>query len=356
MLWTRLMIRFYLPVLAVFLGLMLLAGDYGTYLPGGDQIAYVSSRDGGVWDVYVMDIQRRLSFNISGWFLRGWVRNRLPMWTPNGRELIFVTEFLRFRGMDIMILNPDVPSLRFLTDSPHDETAPAITAEPPYRLAYEFFNGRNWDIVVERIGHEDVWLAQQVQPFVDGRADDRMPRWSPDGETLAFISNRASIRSDIYLVDADGRNLRRLTRSMEVDEHMAWSPAGTHIAFVTGRDLNREIYLVNVASRAVTNLTRDPGGDYAPEWSPDGEWIAFVSTRDGDDEIYVMDASGDNLQQITHNRVYDSHPVWSPDGTRLLYVSEPSHIGEIMLYDLQTGHSRRLTHNLVDEWWPTWRP
>lgn len=355
MFWTRFTLRWTLYVLILLLGAALLAGDTGHNLPVGSQITYITNRDGSSWDIHLMDVERRLSFDLSGWFLNGHVRNRYPVWTSDGRELIFVTEFRRYRGMDIMMMNPSIPLLRFVTDSPHDETAPAVTPTGTKRIAYEFFNGHDWDIHVQRVGYEDIQLAQQGS-LISGSADDRMPRWSPDGSQLAFISNRASLRNDIYVVNADGRSLRRLTRSMDVQETIEWSPTGTHIAFVTPRDSNREIYIVNVETRAVTNLTRNPGGDYAPAWSPDGSQIAFVSIRDGDDDIYIMDASGNNVQKLTHNLVVDTSPVWSPDGSQILYTSESFFSAELFLYDLDTGIHHRLTYNLYDEWSPTWRP
>ena len=94
------------------------------------------------------------------------------------------------------------------------------------------------------------------------------PSWSHDGKRIAFASDRKGdlANIDIYVMDADGGNLRRLTEN--------------------------RIY------------------DWFPSWSPDGERIVFVSERDGNKEIYVMDADGGNLQRLTDNRHSDWFPSW----------------------------------------------
>ena len=88
----------------------------------------------------------------------------------------------------------------------------------------------------------------------------------------------------------------------------------TRIAFTSDRDGNSDIYVMNADGSDVTRLTENPGHDWRPDWSPDGQLIAFTSERDGDLDIYVMNADGSGVTQLTNNPGYDLDPAWSPGG------------------------------------------
>src|SRR5436190_24401421 len=92
------------------------------------------------------------------------------------------------------------------------------------------------------------------------------------------------------------------------------------IAFVTSRDGNAEIYVMNADGRGVTRLTDNPAVDQDPAWSPDGTRLAFASTRDGNDEIYVMNADGSDVTRLTTDPASDRFPAWC--GTRIAFQSD----------------------------------
>ena len=103
---------------------------------------------------------------------------------------------------------------------------------------------------------------------------------------------------------------------------MADVRAHAQIAFTSFRDGNREIYVMDADGSNLRNLTRNPALDYAPAWSPDGGQIAFTSDRDGNWEIYVMDAKGRNLRNLTKNASTDDAPSWSPNGEHIAFASK----------------------------------
>lgn len=127
--------------------------------------------------------------------------------------------------------------------------------------------------------------------------------WNPDGERIAFSSRRDG-DFEIYVMNADGTGLARLTDNDAADKHPAWSPDGQRIAFDSNRDGTWEIYVMNADGDGLARLTYDDADDGSfwalrPVWSPDGKRIAFHSKRDGNWEIYVMSAGGEPVRAST---------------------------------------------------------
>ncbi len=115
--------------------------------------------------------------------------------------------------------------------------------------------------------------------------------------------------AEIYVMDANGGNLRNLTQHPARDFRADWSPDGKQIAFISNRSKNPEIlvgdddiYVMDADGSNVRNLTQHPGLDGSPDWSPDGKQILFLSNRDGGINTYVMDADGQNVRRLTDYR------------------------------------------------------
>lgn len=144
------------------------------------------------------------------------------------------------------------------------------------------------------------------------------PCWSPDGKRLVAVSTTERL----FVVDADGKNLAQI---LQVDGSYChqpdWSPDGEWIAFATDRDGNIEIYKVRPDGTELTRLTRTPGVDAHPRWSPDGRWLSFTSNRDGNYDIFVMTADGSDVRPLTRHSATDDHAAWSPDGKSIAFVS-----------------------------------
>ena len=196
--------------------------------------------------------------------------------------------------------------------------------------------------------------------------DDQHPSWSPDGGRIVFASSRNGNR-EIYVMDTDGQNLQNLTNNPGADTHPSWSPDGEHIAFASSRGNNHwwetDIYVMDADGQNLQNLTNNPGADTHPSWSPDGERIALVSDRDGNSEIYVMNANGQNLRRLTNNPGDDHQPSWSPDGERIAFMSNRNEenvglIGnwEIYVMDADGQNLQNLTNNPGDDRHPSWSP
>lgn len=253
----------------------------------------------------------------------------------------------------------------------------------------------------------------------DGTATEQTPRWSPDGRQVVFASNRAHYSStaresgtpdlDIWIVNADGTNARRLTTDPAQDSDPAWTPDGTGVVFSSDRDSRGDLYLLTVATGATVRLTRhfvgraimpsvspapsrtafaaqtlrvgafwdfqvhvrdahgaivpvpSTAGACWPRWSPDGRRLAHV--RLGASERSTLEvrdsATLQSSKVLTVPGLWSYYPAWSPDMARLVFsVSPEHHEGEnwdLAVIDVATGQWTRLTQGAGNDRLPDWK-
>jgi Tol biopolymer transport system component len=189
--------------------------------------------------------------------------------------------------------------------------------------------------------------------------EDSSPDWSPDGSQIAFISDRDDPQAgncfpdcmyQIYVINADGSGEHKLVDTESRALHPDWHPDGTKLSFDTEFNLEGDIYIVNTDGSGLQRLVQD--GFWA-DWSPDGTQLVFASKRDGNVEIYVADADGSNQRRLTDNRQLDYFPAWSPDGRRIAFTRLEKK--QIYVMDANGSNERQLTHQSNAEN-PSWSP
>ena len=204
-----------------------------------------------------------------------------------------------------------------LTDQAGSEYFPSLSPDGK-SFVYAAYASGNWDIYFQRVGGKN-----PINLTKDSPADDTQPASSPDGEHIAFRSEREG--GGIFVMGATGESVKRLTDS---GYNPTWSPEGKEIAFAdegvvkpSSRINSSKISAVDVSTGQRRIITKIDA--VQPNWSPHGNRIAYQGRRNGAQrDIWTIPAGGGEPVEVTNDAAMDWNPVWSPDGTYLYFVSD----------------------------------
>lgn len=172
---------------------------------------------------------------------------------------------------------------------------------------------------------------------------------------IAFISNRSGAK-ELFVMDADGENLRQLTHDKNLVLSPKWSADGKELTFISYAGANAHLFSLELPGlrRKVLSARENMNGPAA--WSPDGTRLATTLSIHGNPELYLLDRSGNILQRLTHYQGIDVSPSWSPDGRSLAFVSDRAGGPQIFILDVGSGQIRRLTFAGKYNSEPAWSP
>ena len=248
-----------------------------------------------------------------------------PSWSPNGKQIIFERDFPAEHA-GVYRINSDGSGLVALTPrkTPKGYVYEAVPSYAPNGRKVVFTRQRCFTTTCTGPhDHVEAWTMSakgtgrhRLTPYLaDGKKGDRYidyPAFSPNGKRVAFGKTTTGTAA-IYVINANGKGLTRLTPAATQNDHPRWSPDGTEIAYTTddqdtvrGKDPN--IVVMHANGTKPTLLTHYTGGGpeaYMDSWSPDGTMIVFHlkgTQPDGSqvDQLYTMSADGTNLRQLTH--------------------------------------------------------
>ncbi len=256
----------------------------------------------------------------------------------------------------------------------------------------------------EMIGKSYVGDPKILRTMVHRFADEIVYRVTGEkgiaSTRIAFVQDVGGGAKEIYLMDYDGFNPVLITGNRSINLSPRWSPDGNIIAYTSYRNNNPDLFVLDLRSGRRTPISKTPGLNVAPSWSPDGQWlvlaksggggtnlylmrpdgsgekrltfgsgisisasfspngqqIAFVSDQGGSPQIYVMDVSGSNVQRLTFRGNYNVSPRWSPRGDKIAYVSREGGVMDIWVMDPNGGNQQRLTDGKSLNEDPSWTP
>ncbi|MCP4424179.1 MAG: linear amide C-N hydrolase [Chloroflexi bacterium] len=330
-----------------------------TWSPDGAQIAFASERDGD-FEIYAMNADglnlRRLTHEPGN--------DLEPNWSPDGSQIAFMV--YQAGKSDVYIMNTDGGGRRPLTDSEGDNYLPQWSPD-----------GGQIVFVSERDGNPEIYVmnadGSDQRRLTDNVGEDSYPSWSSDGRQITFYSERDGGR-ELYAMDADG-HFDRLSASsspqpLTYDNASVWvsdwSPDGNQIAFTSSRDGNREIYFMDIDGGNFRRLTDNNVLDGIPAWRPvvdqgraDGLSAAEAATLSSleqvdDYPLYTMRYDGAYNQREAvavagsswacslfaalgdeENMVYGRNFDWRYSPALLLFTDPPDGYASVSMVDIE---------------------
>jgi len=250
------------------------------------------------------------------------------------RKSLFL--FVIFTTLMLIVIAGCNDSAKTTEDNENHEPTDWSKVSWEWSSPYEEPKGDKIVFISNRDGNYEIYMvnidASELKRVTDSLGNEYWPDLSPDGNKVTFTyphSIKSEEDSEIFIINIDGSERKNLTDNEVDDWDPCFSPDGFKIAFFSTRDGNSEIYIMNIDGTGQTRLTNNPGDDWDPCFSPDGTKIAFTSERDGNKEIYIMNVDGSNQTRLTYNdeekclgnSSKDENPLFSLDGKNIAFES-----------------------------------
>jgi TolB protein len=245
-----------------------------------------------------------------------------PDWSPNGELVAYTSYISRKIGKGPMKKNPDLymyevkSGRRWLVSYREGMNSGANFTRDSREILLTLSMGKTADIF--RMSADGKSIKQLTQG--PGTAMNVEPAISPDGKKIAFSTDRGG-KPMIYVMGADGSNPKRLTWAGNYNSTPTWSPDGSKIAFAgvdKEKDGTFDIFIINADGSGLQRLTssRKTSGKWAnneaPSFAPDGQRVLFASDRTGTSQLYMVNIDGTNERRITFDSKFYSKPKWGP--------------------------------------------
>lgn len=247
--------------------------------------------------------------------------------------------------MGTVATNPDL-----LLKSNYISAGGAITFE--LRLV-ELPSGR--ELFAKRYSSSSQDLRRVIHTFSDEILNTLTGERGPFATKLAYVS-AAGGNKEIYLMDWDGHNSRKLTTNGSINLYPDFSPSGKELIYTSYKNGKPDLYRRELFTGSEAKVTTAPGSNITAAFSPNGDSIALAMSKDGNSEIYQITKDGRELARLTRNPAIEISPAWSPDGNSIVFVSDRLGKPQIFIMKADGSDVRRLTMNGAYNVSPRWSP
>ena len=266
-----------------------------------------------------------------------------------GSKIYFVSN--RSGAKEIWSMDYDGANQKQITSYKSISTMPSVSPDGS-RIAFT-----SWAMGQPQILVHSLETLRRI-PFLNPRAGtNQNASYTQDGKQIAFSSS-ASGYSQIYMANADGSGIRRLTNTRAVEVEPKVNPkTGNEIVFVSGRGGGSpQVYRMNSDGADVQRLSTGEGQATNPSWNPQGTHVAFAWTRGydpGNFNIFVMDVNTREFVQLTSGAGRNENPTWAPDGKHIVFSSDRGGRSQIWSMLADGSQVRQLTSAGINEK-PAW--
>lgn len=340
--------------------------EFSPYVsPDGRYFFFMSTRrrpDASLPDSLSMDFLRRFRTEPEGgnpaiyWMDASFIEELRPAEAGEGGDEDGVIAFYSDRDGDpeIYVMAADGTGQRRVTRHPGWDVGPSLS---PDRRHIAFLSSR------DDVGGEPPEFAWEIYVVnVDGTDLQRLTRtpggedhvaWSPDGSRISYnVDSDGDGFQEIWVMGADGSGARRISQGDYNDQWASWSPDGMRLVYASDREGGLDLWMMDADGGAQTRLTRDPRPEIFPEWGPADDLVAYMVLENGP-TLWTVELDGANARQRSEGRGED--PAWAPDGSALLFQDWKDRRMEIFRLDLATGAILNLSDNPANDLWPSWR-
>ena len=372
-----------------------------TWSPDGSQIAFVSDRDGG--GIYLMPSIGGTANRVSPKAAAGTYLHN-PQWSADGADIAYIV--IQNEATFIEIVSQKTRESRRLR-MPGGIGNRFHLSWSPDGLLFAYVRAASTDAAISRI-----WVQRaadgETSAVTDGTSSDWSPKWSDDGRTLYYLSNRGGsmdlwqqrisregqpdgdaaivtvgigmqyatfTRDGRRLAYSKGRHVANIWRvPIQEDRAAVWAdaeqltfdqayiqsldvlPDKEHLLVNSDRSGTQNIWVISVQGKDVRQVTSDRMPHLTPSLSPDGQRVAFFTDKGGNRDVWIVPMDGGPAVPLTKGGASNMHPSWSPDGQSVAFYSSRAGGTHVFVAPASGGDARQLTSGPSREYFPQWSP